>query len=319
MAHEYTTWVYQQDIRGAGRKFVLIALADIADDRGYAFPGQKRLTRMTGQSERSVREHLEWLEENGYLRREQRRRSDGTRTSDAYYLPEKDATGNIRRWATTGKTRRLTEQRINPDQDSDSTDSTTGNIRRLSTGNSRRTNRQISPKSPAESAGHEPSVEPPVEPSPPPPTPSTPPQEEAEEGSGLEDLTPYQQRQLNRPPGNLTGSQLATHHPAVWKELANFRRLHSKPVPDAQFVTWASAALDDAREHGDHLVTAALNITNANFASLATPWNYYRGCIRKAATEANTAQRHANNPTGETITQADIDRIFELAKEGALT
>src|SRR5690606_27480025 len=117
VAHEYTTWVYKQDIRGAGRKFVLIALADIADENGYAFPGQKRLTRMTGQSERSVREHLEWLEENGYLRREQRRRPDGTRTSDAYYLPEKDSTGSIRRWSASGNNRRLTEEATKPDQD----------------------------------------------------------------------------------------------------------------------------------------------------------------------------------------------------------
>lgn len=169
MAHEYTTWVYKQDISGAGRKFVLIALADIADENGYAFPGQKRLTRMTGQSERSVRQHLEWLVEHGYLKREQRRRKDGTRTSDAYFLPEKDSTGSIRRWPATGENRRQSEKAAEPDQDDQTTATSTGKSRRLSTGKSRQTNRQISPKSPAESAGHELPGYPPEEPTPLPP------------------------------------------------------------------------------------------------------------------------------------------------------
>jgi len=131
MAHEYTTWAYAQPITPSGAKFILVALADTANSDGYSFPGQKRLAYMTGQSERSVREHLAHLEEAGYVKRAQRRRSDGTRTSDAYHLPPKDTSGNIRRWAPTGK--------------------------------SRQGHRQISPKSPAKSAGHEPSGEPPVE------------------------------------------------------------------------------------------------------------------------------------------------------------
>src|SRR5690606_25049231 len=106
---------------------------------------------------------------NGYIRRKQRRREDGTRTSDAYFLPEKDSTGNICRWPTTGNNRQLTEEASTTDQDATPDQSATGESRRLSasrsTGKSRRTNRQISPKSPAESAGHELPEEPSVEPS----------------------------------------------------------------------------------------------------------------------------------------------------------
>lgn len=163
MAHEYTSWAFNQGIRGAGRKFVLIALADRANGDGYSYPGQKTLAEMTGQSERSVREHLEWLEEHGYVRRKERRRLDGTRTSDGYSLPPMDSTGNIRRWATTGKTRRSQGDANSPDQDAETPTSSTGSIRRLSTGRIRQTNRQISPSSPAESAGHEPPGEPPEE------------------------------------------------------------------------------------------------------------------------------------------------------------
>lgn len=163
MAHEYTSWAFNQGIRGAGRKFVLIALADRANGDGYSYPGQKTLAEMTGQSERSVREHLEWLEEHGYVRRKERRRLDGTRTSDGYSLPPMDSTGNIRRWSTTGKTRRSQGDANSPAQDGTNPPSTTGNIRRLSTGKSLQTNRQISPSSPAESAGHELPGEPPEE------------------------------------------------------------------------------------------------------------------------------------------------------------
>src|SRR5699024_2020086 len=45
------------------------------------------IARMTGQSVRSVRMHLDWLEANGYLRRRARFKKNGDRTSDEYFLP----------------------------------------------------------------------------------------------------------------------------------------------------------------------------------------------------------------------------------------
>jgi DNA-binding transcriptional ArsR family regulator len=49
------------------RKFVLLALADRADDEGVCWPGVASLTRKTGLSERTVRKCLLVLNETGHL------------------------------------------------------------------------------------------------------------------------------------------------------------------------------------------------------------------------------------------------------------
>lgn len=137
MAHEYTTWAYAQDVRPAGCKFVLVALADSADSAGRSFRGQKNLAEMTGQSERAVREHLEALERAGLVRRVPRFRSDGTRSSDESFLPPKGEDGEV------------SNRHILPPAD-------------FAAGRKRIDHRQISHSPPAESAGHEPSEEPSV-------------------------------------------------------------------------------------------------------------------------------------------------------------
>src|SRR5690606_13225334 len=143
------------------------------------------------------------------------------------------------------------------------------------------------------------------EPLPPQPLHEPPIEDEAEvERGDLEDLTHYQRRQLERPPDRLTGSQLATEFPKAWAQLANFRRLHACPVPEAQFTTWASAVLDDARQHGDALVAAALQVTNENFPNINQPFAFYRGCIRRAAVDAG--RPGADQPAGEVMSQDDV-------------
>lgn len=67
-------------------KFVLVVLADLADEEDSCFPGQDYLARATGAGERTVRRALTTLEEGGYLVRQQRRRPNGSRTSDRYFL-----------------------------------------------------------------------------------------------------------------------------------------------------------------------------------------------------------------------------------------
>ena len=47
MSHAATAWAYAAQIRSAGRKFVLVALADFADEAWSCFPGQERLADMT--------------------------------------------------------------------------------------------------------------------------------------------------------------------------------------------------------------------------------------------------------------------------------
>lgn len=86
MAHQATTWAYQLPIRNVTQKFILVALADMADEAFTCFPGQDKLADMTGAGVRSVQRALSELEALGLIRREERRRSDGYRTSDRYFL-----------------------------------------------------------------------------------------------------------------------------------------------------------------------------------------------------------------------------------------
>lgn len=337
--YKYINWAFDQPIVGAGRKFILVALADAANADGYSYPGQDSLAELTGQAKRSVRAHLEWLEEHGYVRRKERRRNDGTRTSDAYYLPPIDSTGNIRRWSTTGNIRRLQDEPENTDQDGSTTAPATGKSRRLSaprsTGKSRTSHRQISPfdanthsdpsstgQTPtyqaANLAGHEPLT---VSRTSSPPTPSTPPitqakdEEKGREPTGLEDLTAYQQAQLAKPTTNIHASTLATQHRSAWAALIDFRRAQTKPPTDQLFAIWAKAALEDVRTHGEGPVIEALNVTAANANSLQTPWNYYRAIIRNANTNG---QAQTTGPPDPLVTDDDLERMITLAKKGAL-
>lgn len=83
-------WAFDQEGLESGLKFVLVALADKADDANSCYPGQAMLARMTGQSERSVRSHVAELEGLGLLTRQHRYRTAptgrGGRTSDRYVL-----------------------------------------------------------------------------------------------------------------------------------------------------------------------------------------------------------------------------------------
>jgi pyocin large subunit-like protein len=86
LSNHAITWAYKQKIDSCGAKFVLVALADHANDDGFCYPRQSTLARMTAQSERTVRRHLKQLEEVGLIRREVRRWDDGKFKSDGYWL-----------------------------------------------------------------------------------------------------------------------------------------------------------------------------------------------------------------------------------------
>lgn len=86
MSIQALNWAYQQDVEPAARKFVLVTLANYASEDGHCYPSQETLAKMTGQSERTVREHLKALEHDGLIRRDGRRRKDGKRTSDEFFL-----------------------------------------------------------------------------------------------------------------------------------------------------------------------------------------------------------------------------------------
>jgi len=87
MAHKATSWAWEVEGLSIPQKFLLVALADMADERFSCFPGQGLLAKMTGaKGKRSVLNNLAVLEERGYITRERRHREDGSRTSDRFVL-----------------------------------------------------------------------------------------------------------------------------------------------------------------------------------------------------------------------------------------
>ena len=106
MAYQATNWAWEIELPMA-QKFVLIALADMADESFSCFPGQRKLSSMTGAGERTVRRALKELEETGLLVREERRAKDGYRTSDRYILRVGEKpTGQFDRQSSQGESHR---------------------------------------------------------------------------------------------------------------------------------------------------------------------------------------------------------------------
>lgn len=85
MSNKALHWAWELQL-GSTEKFVLIALADMADEEHSCFPGQATLAAMVGASESTVRRALKKLEDEGVLTREERRNKQGYKTSDRYFL-----------------------------------------------------------------------------------------------------------------------------------------------------------------------------------------------------------------------------------------
>lgn len=82
---EAMAWAFKQQIPNPGAKLVLLALCDFADESWSCFPGQETLSTKTSQSLSTVRRHLTWLEQHGYMSRSPRF-VEGRRTSNRYIL-----------------------------------------------------------------------------------------------------------------------------------------------------------------------------------------------------------------------------------------
>lgn len=78
MSNEALTAISKADIKPSGRKFVLMALADYADENWSCFPSVAQLARYTGQGEKTVRDHLDALDADRILTRNRTRNDDGT-------------------------------------------------------------------------------------------------------------------------------------------------------------------------------------------------------------------------------------------------
>lgn len=70
-------WGLKADAMTTVQRFVLLALADTADDDGHCFPSTAYLDHKTGMSNRNVRRHLDQLEAEGWFKRARRSRTSG--------------------------------------------------------------------------------------------------------------------------------------------------------------------------------------------------------------------------------------------------
>jgi hypothetical protein len=89
MSVQAMTWAFAQEFpeKRAATKFVLVALANRANEAGITFAGQRTIAAECSMSERSVRRHQLLLTEMGLIQKIIRRRSsDRQRTSDYIVL-----------------------------------------------------------------------------------------------------------------------------------------------------------------------------------------------------------------------------------------
>jgi hypothetical protein len=79
-------WAWQLRLKPTA-KFVLMALADAADDDGFCWPSIPTLARKTCLDDRSVQRIIKFLKEGGLVQVNRRFRRDGSPTSNGYLLP----------------------------------------------------------------------------------------------------------------------------------------------------------------------------------------------------------------------------------------
>jgi predicted ArsR family transcriptional regulator len=75
-------WAYEQPITNAGEKFTLVTAAQYCNDQGLCWVKQDTLAEDMSMGVSTVRRHLSALEKAEVIDRIERRRQDGTRSSD---------------------------------------------------------------------------------------------------------------------------------------------------------------------------------------------------------------------------------------------
>lgn len=83
MSVQAITWALQQRVRSATHKAVLLVLANRMDPTGFGWPSQKLVAREAQCSDRTVRRVLLDLETDGTLIRNDRRRKNGSYSTDS--------------------------------------------------------------------------------------------------------------------------------------------------------------------------------------------------------------------------------------------
>ena len=85
MSYRAMNWAWNLTDLGMAESFILVSLADQANDDGFCWPSQATLAARSRQSERSVRRGLARLEEYGLIK-VMRRSTQGGRQSNLYWL-----------------------------------------------------------------------------------------------------------------------------------------------------------------------------------------------------------------------------------------
>jgi DNA-binding transcriptional ArsR family regulator len=87
MSIQAMAWAKTVQVGDPAKKCVLMNLADYADEHGYCYPSQERIAAECCMAVRTLRNHLQQLEEAGLVVRERRfNEYNGSRTSDGYTL-----------------------------------------------------------------------------------------------------------------------------------------------------------------------------------------------------------------------------------------
>lgn len=88
MSHYAVTWAYKLPQLPSGQKFVLVTLCHHSDSEWSCYPSVKFMAAETGMSERTIRFHLDALEDAGAIKRDRTRNSDGTLGRYRYFIQE---------------------------------------------------------------------------------------------------------------------------------------------------------------------------------------------------------------------------------------
>lgn len=84
---EAVAWAFKQGITPAAKKFVLVALADNADQHGICFPSYTHIQEKTSLSRRAVIDNIQALAEEGIIEKVGRARANSSTTTNAYRIP----------------------------------------------------------------------------------------------------------------------------------------------------------------------------------------------------------------------------------------